>query len=112
MASAPSWAMPTPWPKPRPSTTTTGTWTAARAGTGGSTARASPAAATRSEGRRTAPSLFPPVRRLSQVSSEPLSPAVGWGVLHLFCRLTPATDAQAVLSAVKAATDAGDHQVL
>ena len=42
---------------------------------------------------------------------EHLGPAVGWGVLHLFCRLTPATDAQAVASAVKEAQTA-DHQVV
>jgi len=35
----------------------------------------------------------------------------GWGVLHLFCKLTERTDAQAVATAVKtAATD--DHQVV
>src|SRR5919205_1049650 len=27
---------------------------------------------------------------------EPVSPSVGWGVLHLFCRLTPATDREAM----------------
>ena len=43
--------------------------------------------------------------------TEPLSPSTGWGVLHLFCKLTPATDAQAVRSAVKEATTA-DHQVV
>ncbi len=43
--------------------------------------------------------------------NEPLAPSTGWGVLHLFCRLTPATDAEAVISAVKQAA-AGDHQVV
>ncbi|HUQ39479.1 MAG TPA: chlorite dismutase family protein [Acidimicrobiales bacterium] len=43
--------------------------------------------------------------------TEPLSPGVGWGVLHLFCHLTPTTDSQAVVSAVKAAS-ADDHQVV
>jgi hydrogen peroxide-dependent heme synthase len=43
--------------------------------------------------------------------SEPLTPSVGWGVLHLFCKLTPTTDREAVVEAVKAA-QAGDHQVV
>ena len=43
--------------------------------------------------------------------SEPLSPSVGWGVLHLFCKIRPSTDGEAVVSAVKAAS--GDqHQVV
>jgi peroxiredoxin len=42
---------------------------------------------------------------------QPLSPGVGWGVLHLFCGLTPSTDHQAVARAVKAA-QADDHQVV
>lgn len=42
---------------------------------------------------------------------EPLSPSVGWGVLHLFCRAARDTDAEAVAAAVKAAT-ATDHQVV
>ncbi len=42
---------------------------------------------------------------------EPLSPSTGWGVLHLFCRLTATVDAQAVVTAVKAAGE-GDHQVV
>lgn len=43
--------------------------------------------------------------------AEPLSPQVGWGVLHLFCKPTPTTDAQAVIAAVKAAEGAGDQVV-
>ena len=43
--------------------------------------------------------------------AEPLSPQVGWGVLHLFCKPTPSTDAQAVVAAVKAAEGAGDQVV-
>jgi peroxiredoxin len=43
--------------------------------------------------------------------AEPLGPAVGWGVLHLFCHLTPATDREAVVHAVKSA-QADDHQVV
>ena len=43
--------------------------------------------------------------------TEPLAPSVGWGVLHLFCRLDPGAwaaggsgcDADAVIQAVKAA---------
>ncbi|MDQ3293296.1 MAG: chlorite dismutase family protein [Actinomycetota bacterium] len=42
---------------------------------------------------------------------EPLSPSVGWGVLHLFCKPSPAVDAAAVLAAVKA-LQADDHQVV
>jgi chlorite dismutase len=42
---------------------------------------------------------------------EPLTPSVGWNVLHLFCTITPQADGQAILSAVKeAATD--EHQVI
>ncbi len=43
--------------------------------------------------------------------TDPLTPSTGWGVLHLFCRLTAATDSQAVIGAVKQAA-AGDHQVI
>ncbi|MEO7555220.1 MAG: chlorite dismutase family protein [Acidimicrobiales bacterium] len=32
---------------------------------------------------------------------EPLSPATGWGVLHLFCALTPLVDGEAITAAVK-----------
>jgi len=42
---------------------------------------------------------------------DALSPATGWGVLHLFCKPTPAADAEAVLAAVKA-LEADDHQVV
>ncbi len=38
---------------------------------------------------------------------EPLSPSTGWGVLHLFFEAVPATDAEAVASAVKAARGDG-----
>lgn len=34
---------------------------------------------------------------------EPLMPQVGWGVLHLFCRVGPGTDPGAVARAVKSA---------
>jgi peroxiredoxin len=43
--------------------------------------------------------------------AEPLRPQVGWGVLHLFCKPTPAADPQAVIAAVKAAEGAGDQVV-
>src|SRR5436190_20662311 len=43
--------------------------------------------------------------------SEPISPAVGWSVLHLFCRPTPSFDREAVVDAVKAAETAS-HQVV
>ncbi len=38
---------------------------------------------------------------------EPLSPSIGWGVLHLFCSLTPLADAEAVGAAVKGAESDG-----
>jgi hydrogen peroxide-dependent heme synthase len=43
--------------------------------------------------------------------TEALTPTVGWGVLHLFCKVTPSTDASAVVAAVKRAEE-GDHQVV
>jgi chlorite dismutase len=43
--------------------------------------------------------------------SEPLSPSIGWAVLHLFCKLTPTTDREGVVEAVKAG-QVGDHQVV
>ena len=42
---------------------------------------------------------------------EPLSPASGWSVLHLFCKPTPLADAEAIVAAVKAA-QGDDHQVV
>jgi peroxiredoxin len=42
---------------------------------------------------------------------EELSPSEGWGVLHLFAKVRPGVDAEAITSAVKAAGD-GDHQVV
>jgi chlorite dismutase len=42
---------------------------------------------------------------------EPLSPAEGWGVLHLFCQIGPGADHEAVAAAVKAA-QADDYQVI
>jgi hydrogen peroxide-dependent heme synthase len=43
--------------------------------------------------------------------SATLEPSVGWGVLHLFCRVGPDADGQAIVSAVKDAQE-GDHQVV
>ena len=43
--------------------------------------------------------------------NEVLSPSVGWGVLHLFLKLTGDTDREAVIAAVKAGEE-GDHQVV
>ena len=43
--------------------------------------------------------------------SEPTTPSIGWGVLHLFCKPTPALDGEAVVSAVKACREDG-HQVV
>ncbi len=40
-----------------------------------------------------------------------LTPTTGWGVLHLFCRLTPAFDANSLRKAVSAA-DADGYQVV
>jgi hydrogen peroxide-dependent heme synthase len=44
---------------------------------------------------------------------EPLTPATGWGVLHLFCKVRPdrPADREAILAAVKAAA-VDDHQVV
>lgn len=42
---------------------------------------------------------------------EPLCPAAGWGVLHLFCHMGRDLDAEAVVAAVKAC-QADDHQVV
>lgn len=42
---------------------------------------------------------------------EQLSPSVGWGVLHLFWKVTPATDAAAATAAVLSSI-ADDHRVI
>jgi len=42
---------------------------------------------------------------------QALSPGTGWGALHLFCRARPGADAEAVITAVKAA-QGEDHQVV
>src|SRR5262245_14238533 len=43
--------------------------------------------------------------------SEPISPSIGWGVLHLFGKPTPAFDREVLVDAVKAA-QAAQHQVV
>ncbi len=43
--------------------------------------------------------------------TEPVTPSVGLGVLHLFCRPTPLCDRAAVVAAVAAATAAGAQVV-
>lgn len=43
--------------------------------------------------------------------AEPISPSVGWGVLHLFCKTSPSFDGEAVVAAVKACREDG-HQVV
>lgn len=43
--------------------------------------------------------------------TEALAPSEGWGVLHLFCKLRPGADGEAVTAAVKRAAE-GDHQVV
>jgi peroxiredoxin len=40
-----------------------------------------------------------------------VTPTTGWGVLHLFCKTRPGVDAEAVRTAVKAASE-GDHQIV
>src|SRR5205823_9036783 len=45
------------------------------------------------------------------VMPEPVTPSVGWGVLHLFCKVKPEADGEAILTAVKAA-QGDDHQVV
>lgn len=42
---------------------------------------------------------------------EPLTPSTGWGVLHLFCKPTPLSDAEAITAAVKSC-QADEHQVV
>jgi hydrogen peroxide-dependent heme synthase len=45
------------------------------------------------------------------MTSEAVTPKVGWGVLHLFCKPTPLADGEALVAAVKA-TQATGHQVV
>jgi len=43
--------------------------------------------------------------------AEPVVPSTGWGVLHLFCAVTPQFDSEAVMAAVKGCREV-DHQVV
>jgi chlorite dismutase len=43
--------------------------------------------------------------------AEPVTPSVGWAVLHLFCKPTPLLDPEAVVAAVKDC-EATEHQVV
>ena len=45
------------------------------------------------------------------MTSASVTPRVGWGVLHLFCKPTPMADGESLVSAVKA-TQAAGHQVV
>lgn len=44
-------------------------------------------------------------------ATQRLGPSIGWNVLHLFCKLTEAADAEAIRAAVKVAAD-DEHQVI
>ena len=55
--------------------------------------------------------MTPPASDAGGAGREPVSPTVGLGVLHLFWHVTPATDAQGVVSAVKQARQSGDQVV-
>jgi peroxiredoxin len=48
---------------------------------------------------------------VSRMESGAVSPAVGWGVLHLFFRASPGVDVAAAAAAVKEAGE-GEHQVV
>jgi chlorite dismutase len=43
--------------------------------------------------------------------TEPVTPTVGLGVVHLFCKLTPLADREAVIAAVKRAEADGDQVI-
>jgi len=43
--------------------------------------------------------------------TEPLTPSIGWGVFHLFCKVQPRSDAEALIAAVKSA-EAASVQVV
>ena len=43
--------------------------------------------------------------------AEAITPSVGWGVLHLFCKTSPSFDPEAVVAAVKAGRE-DEHQVV
>src|SRR5690606_13674376 len=64
-----------------------------------------------------APALRPPEMGPRDIPAypgtmpEPVSPAEGWNVLHLFCRVTPDADGTALAAAVKE-LEADGHQVV
>jgi hydrogen peroxide-dependent heme synthase len=43
--------------------------------------------------------------------TDPVNPRVGWGVLHLFCKVGPLSDAEEIMSAVKRAESEGEQVV-
>jgi hydrogen peroxide-dependent heme synthase len=45
------------------------------------------------------------------LGTDPVTPSIGWGVLHLFFRVTAAADPETVISAVKDARQGGDQVV-
>jgi hydrogen peroxide-dependent heme synthase len=47
----------------------------------------------------------------SRPARDPLTPSVGWGVLHLFLKVGPNLDAEAVVDALKTARAEGDQVV-
>lgn len=42
---------------------------------------------------------------------DPVVPSVGWGVLHLFAKIRPGTDGEAIAAAIKSAHE-GDYQIV
>jgi hydrogen peroxide-dependent heme synthase len=48
---------------------------------------------------------------MSLMTTVPLVPDEGWGVLHLFCKVTPRTDAEAIIRAVKTAEEFGQQVI-
>lgn len=52
-----------------------------------------------------------PDQQTSPATAPAVTTSVGWGVLHLFAKITPAADRVAILAAIEAAT-AGEHQVV
>ncbi len=56
-------------------------------------------------GRRSDPSSY------TDVMTEPVSPSVGLGVVHLFCKVSPLAEADAIVAAVEKAQAGGDQVV-
>jgi len=55
--------------------------------------------------------IVPRLLSVTSSMSDPVSPSSGWGVLHLFCRTRPGSEAGVVLQAIDAARK-DDHQVV